>query len=62
MNDRKRRGGRERERENLTLPLDIGGPGTGRHTVRTSRIILDSGQFGTCPKTLRGVEEASLCG
>jgi hypothetical protein len=38
----------------LTLRL-----GTG---IRTLRVILDSGQFGTCPNSLGGVEEASLCG
>lgn len=40
------------------MVVDIGwGP-----EARTLWIILDSGQLGTCPKTLRGVEEASLCG
>lgn len=34
-----------------------------RHdTTHTLRIILDSGQLGTRPKTLRGVEEAGLRG
>ena len=36
--------------------------GVGHTYVRTSWIILDKGQFGTCPNTLGGVEEASLCG
>jgi hypothetical protein len=38
------------------------GSGLGPAFVRTLRIVLDSGQLGTCPRTLRGVEEASLCG
>lgn len=31
-------------------------------TPHTSRIILDGGQLGTHPNTLRGIEEAGLRG
>jgi hypothetical protein len=43
----------------LTLGL---GSGDRYTNVRTSRIILDSGQLGTCPNTLGGVEKTGLCG
>lgn len=54
-----------RKEKNLTLTSTLGlglGLGDQYTNVRTSRIVLDSGQPGTCPNTLGGVEKTGLCG